>query len=179
MWTCKATQFWTVLMLAGLIAVGCTPRTTTEGGNEATQAQNPSIPEYPPLHNVDVKVCGNIIAPLEDGKRCVSTQLQLWGPVGEAKLVQTGVSLPSVSAVQHKVAIASKGCYPAYPQPSQEQFYWADTIIQVNRGGEPPTIEMTQTQLSNQHVHELVTGTLSDSTVPTFGGVGCEPAPAN
>lgn len=175
---CKATQFWTVMMLAGLTAVGCTPRTTTGGGNEAPQAQNPSISEYPPLHNVDVEVCGNIVAPLEDGKRCITTQLQLWGPVGEAKLVQTGVSLPSVSAVQHKVAIASKGCYPAYSQPSQEQFYWADTIIQVNRGGKT-TIEVKPTQLSNQQVHELVTGKLSNSSVPTFGGGGCEPAPAS
>jgi hypothetical protein len=178
MGTCKATQFWTVLMLAGSIAVGCTPRTTTEGGNEATQAQNPSIPEYPPLYDVDVEVCGNIIAPVEDGKPCITTQLQLWGPVGEAKLVQTGISLPAVSAVQHKVAIASKGCYPAYPQPSQEQFYWADTIIQVNRGGKT-IIEVKPTQLSNQQVHALVTGTLSNPDVPTFGGVGCEPAPAN
>jgi hypothetical protein len=174
--TCKATQFWTVLMLAGSIVVGCTPRTTTEGVNEATQAQNSSIPEYPPLYNVDVEVCGNIIAPVEDGKRCITTKLQLWGPVGEAKLVQTGASLPSVSAVQHKVAIASKGCYPVYSEPSQEQFYWADTIIQVNQGGET-TIEMKPTQLSNQQVHELVNGTLSNPSVPTFGGVGCEPAP--
>jgi hypothetical protein len=178
MWICKATQFWMVLMLAGSIAVGCTPRTTTEGGNEATQAQNPSIPEYPPLYNVDVEVCGNIIAPAKDGKRCITTQLQLWGPVGEAKLVQTGVSLPSVSAVQHKVEIASKGCYPAYSQPSQEQSYWADTIIQVNRGGKT-TIEVQPIQLSNQQVHELITGKLSNPSVPTFSGVGCEPAPVN
>lgn len=178
MWICKATQYWMVPMFAGLIAVGCTPRTATGDSNEATQAQNASIPEYPPLYNVDVEVCGNIIAPLEGGKRCITTQLQLWGPVGEAKLVQTGVTLPSVSAVQHKVAIASKGCYPVYPEPAQEQSYWADTIIQVNRGGEPPTIEMAQTQLSNQQVHELVTGTLSDATAPTFGGAGCEPVPA-
>lgn len=178
MWICKAAQYWMVPMFAGLIAVGCTPRTTTGGGNEATQAQNAPIPEYPPLYNVDVKVCGNIIAPLEDGKRCNSTQLQLWGPVGEAKLVQTGVALPSVSAVQHKVAISSKGCYPAYSQPSQEQFYWADTIIQVNRGGET-TVEVKPTQLSNQQVHELVTGKLSNPSVPTFSGVSCEPTPAS
>ncbi|MBW4695323.1 MAG: hypothetical protein KME27_26535 [Lyngbya sp. HA4199-MV5] len=75
-------------------------------------------------------------------------------------------------------ANASKGCYPAYSQPSQEQFYWADTIIQVNWGGKT-TIEVKPTQLSNQQVHELVTGRLSNSSVPTFGGVGCEPAPAN
>jgi hypothetical protein len=178
MWICKAAQYWMVPMFAGLIAVGCTPRTATGDSNEATQAQNASIPEYPPLYNVDVEVCGNIIAPLEGGKRCITTQLQLWGPVGEAKLVQTGVTLPSVSAVQHKVVIASKGCYPVYPEPAQEQSYWADTIIQVNRGGEPPIIEMAQTQLSNQQVHELVTGTLSDATAPTFGGAGCEPVPA-
>ncbi|NJK53590.1 MAG: hypothetical protein HC936_13710 [Leptolyngbyaceae cyanobacterium SU_3_3] len=135
MGTCKATQFWAVLMLAGLIAVGCTPRTTTGGGNEATQAQNPSIPEYPPLHNVDVEVCGNIIAPLKDGKRCITTQLRLWGPVGEAKLVQTGVSLPSVSAVQHKVAIARKVATRHTPNLHKNNFYWADTIIQINRGG--------------------------------------------
>lgn len=176
MWICKATQYWMVLMLAGLIAVGCTPRTTTGGDNEVTQAQNPSVPEYPPLYSVDVEVCGNIIAPLKDGKRCITTQLQLWGPVGEAKLVQTGVSLPSVSAVQHKVAISAKGCYPAYSQPSQKQFYWADTIIQVNQGGET-TVEVKPTQLSNQQVHELVTGKLSNPNVPTFSGVSCEPVP--
>ena len=178
MWTCKVPQCWTILTVAGLMAVGCTPITSTSSSSETTQVQSPSIPEYPPLYNVDVEVCGNIIAPLKDGKRCITTKLQLWGPVGEAKLVRTGVSLPSVSAVQHKVAIASKGCYPAYSQPSQEQFYWADTIIQVNRGGETK-IEVKPTQLSNQQVHELVTGKLSTTTVPTFGGVGCEPAPAN
>ncbi|PSB23361.1 hypothetical protein C7B61_00650 [filamentous cyanobacterium CCP1] len=178
MGSCKATQYWTVGTLVSLLVVGCSPRTTTGAENEATQAQSPSIPEYPPLYNVDVEVCGNIIAPLEGGKRCISTQLQLWGPIGEAKLVQTGVALPSVSAVQHKVAIASKGCYPIYPEPAQEQSYWADTIVQVNRGGEPTTIEMTQTQLSNQQIHELVTGTLSNATAPTFGGAGCEPVPA-
>ncbi|MGI0491385.1 hypothetical protein ACN4EG_06210 [Alkalinema pantanalense CENA528] len=178
MGTCETIQFWTVLILIGLIAVGCTPRTTTGTRNEASQAQNPAIPEYPPLYNVDVKVCGNIIAPLKDGKRCITTQLQLWGPVGAAKLVQTGVSLPSVSAVQHKVAIASAGCYPAYSQPSQEQFYWADTIIQVNRGGET-TIEVKPTQLANQEVHELLTGKLANPRVSTFSGVSCEPAPVN
>jgi hypothetical protein len=47
MWTCKATQYWTVVTFVGLLAVGCTPRTATGGGNEATQAQNPSISEYP------------------------------------------------------------------------------------------------------------------------------------
>lgn len=176
--SCKATQYWTVGALVGLLIVGCSPRTTTEAGNETTQAQSSSIPEYPPLYNVDIKICGNIVAPFEDGKRCITTQLQLWGPVGEAKLVQTGVSLPSVSAVQHKVAISSKGCYPAYSQPSQEQFYWANTIIQVNRGGET-TVEVKPTQLSNQQVHELVTGKLSNPSVPTFSGVSCEPAPAS
>jgi hypothetical protein len=51
-------------------------------------------------------------------------------------------------------------------------------IIQVNRGGKT-TIEVKPTQLSNQQVHELVTGKLSNSSVPTFGGVGCEPASAS
>jgi hypothetical protein len=170
---------WIVLLLGGSIAASCIPTANTNRENANTQAQNPSIPEYPPLYDVEVEVCGNIIAPLTDGERCVTTQLQLWGPIGEAKLVRAGVALPSVSAVEHKIAIASKGCYPVYSEPAQEQFYWADTIIQVNQGGEPPTIEMMQTQLSNQQVHDLVTGTLSDATVPTFGGVGCEPAPAN
>ncbi len=176
--SCKATQYWTVITLLGLLIVGCSLQPTTGAGNESTQAQSSSIPEYPPLYNVDIEVCGNIIAPLKDGKRCITTQLQLWGPVGEAKLIQTGVSLPSISAVPHKLAIASKGCYPAYSQPSQEQFYWADTIIQVNRGGKT-TIAVKPTPLSNQQVHELVTGKLSNSSVPTFGGVGCEPVPAN
>ena len=56
MWTCKTTQYWTVVTLAGLLAVGCAPRTATGGGTEATQAQNSSIPEYPPLYNVDAEV---------------------------------------------------------------------------------------------------------------------------
>jgi hypothetical protein len=30
--------------MVGLLAVGCTPRTTTGGGNETTQAQNPYNP---------------------------------------------------------------------------------------------------------------------------------------
>ncbi len=76
------------------------------------------------------------------------------------------------------LAIASRGCYPAYSQPSQEQFYSADTIIQVNRGGKT-TIEVKPTQLTNQQIHELVTGRSASPGILTFGGVGCEPVAAN
>ncbi|MCW5318525.1 hypothetical protein GTQ43_33890 [Nostoc sp. KVJ3] len=68
----------------------------------------------------------------------------MWGPVGEAKLVRAGISLPSVSSVEHKLAIASKGCYPIYSQPDQQQFYWANSIIQVNRGELHPQSKSSQ-----------------------------------
>lgn len=178
MFTRKAAQHSMVITLAGLMAVGCSPRSATEGETASTQAQSPPIPDYPPLYNVDVNVCGDIIAPLQGDKRCISTKLQLWGPVSEAKLVRAGVALPAVSAVEHKVAIASKGCYPAYSQPSQEQFYSADTVIQVNRGGRT-TIEVKPTQLTNQQVHALITGRSASPGILTFGGVGCEPVATN
>ncbi len=99
-----------------------------QGERNTTQAQAQTVPDYPPMYDVDVRVCGNIIAPLKDGKRCVNQQLRLWGPVGEAKLARAGISLPSVKSVEHKLAITSKGCYPVYSQPDQQQFYWADSI---------------------------------------------------
>ncbi|WP_334967078.1 hypothetical protein [Nostoc sp.] len=44
------------------------------------------------------------------------------------KLVPAGISLPSVSSLEHKLVSASKGCYPVYSQPDQQQFYWANSI---------------------------------------------------
>jgi hypothetical protein len=175
MFTHKVNWLW--LLVIGGIVTACTPTTVNVSGKDernTTQAQ--TVPDYPPMYDVDVKVCGNIIAPLKDGKRCVNQQLRLWGPVGEAKLVPAGISLPSVSSVEHKLAIASKGCYPVYSQPDQQQFYWANSIIQVNRGGTAPTVEVKPTQLSNQQINELMTSKLSSRTITTFGGVGCEPA---
>ncbi|MFN6478239.1 hypothetical protein [Nostoc sp. DedQUE07] len=175
MFTCKVNWLW--LLVIGGIVTACTPTTVNVSGKDeknTTQAQ--TVPDYPPMYDVDVKVCGNIIAPLKDGKRCVNQQLRLWGPVGEAKLVRAGISLPSVSSVEHKLAIASKGCYPVYSQPDQQQFYWANSIIQVNRGETAPTVEVKPTQLSNQQIDELMTSKLSSRTITTFGGVGCEAA---
>ncbi|MEH2187390.1 MAG: hypothetical protein V7K64_14635 [Nostoc sp.] len=177
MFTCKVNWLW--LLVIGGIVTACTPTTVNVSGKDernTTQAQAQTVPDYPPMYDVNVKVCGNIIAPLKDGKRCVNQQLRLWGPVGEAKLVRAGISLPSVSSVEHKLAIASKGCYPIYSQPDQQQFYWANSIIQVNRGGTAPTVEVKPTQLSNQQIYELMTSKLSSRTITTFGGVGCEPA---
>ncbi|MCC2691536.1 hypothetical protein [Nodularia sp. LEGE 04288] len=177
MFNCKLNWFW--LMTTGVMVAACTHTTIdTSGNSESNIAQASSIPNYPPMYNVEVKVCGDIIAPIRDEQRCINQNLRLWGPVKEAKLVRTGISLPSVSAVDHKVAIASQGCYPVYSQPSQAQFYWADTIIQVNRGS-TPTIEIKQTQLSNQQIYELMTNRLTSRRIATFGGMGCEPAPVN
>lgn len=175
MFTCKVNWLW--LLVIGGIVTACTPTTVNVSGKDernTTQAQ--TVPDYPPMYDVDVKVCGNIIAPLKDGKRCVNQQLRLWGSVGEAKLVRAGISLPSVSSVEHKLAIASKGCYPIYSQPDRQQFYWANSIIQVNRGETAPTVEVKPTQLSNQQINELMTSKLSSRTITTFGGVGCEAA---
>ncbi|OYD89690.1 hypothetical protein CDG76_34480 [Nostoc sp. 'Peltigera membranacea cyanobiont' 210A] len=175
MFTCKVKWLW--LLVIGGIVTACTPTTVNVSGKDernTTQAQ--TVPDYPPMYDVDVKVCGNIIAPLKDGKRCVNQQLRLWGPVGEAKLVRAGISLPSVSSVEHKLAIASKGCYPVYSQPDQQQFYWANSIIQVNKGETAPTVEVKPTQLSNQQIDELMTSKLSSRTITTFGGAGCEAA---
>jgi hypothetical protein len=175
MFTRKINWLW--LLVIGGILTACTPTTVNvSGNNERNTTQAQAVPDYPPMYDVDVKVCGNIIAPLKDGKRCVNQQLRLWGPVGEAKLVRAGISLPSVSSVEHKLAIASKGCYPVYSQPDQQQFYWANSIIQVNRGGTAPTVEVKPTQLSNQQINELMTSKLSSRTITTFGGVGCEAA---
>lgn len=175
MFTCKVNWLW--LLVIGGIVTACTPTTVNVSGkDERNTIQAQTVPDYPPMYDVDVKVCGNIIAPLKDGKRCVNQQLRLWGPVGEAKLVRAGISLPSVSSVEHKLAIASKGCYPVYSQPDQQQFYWANSIIQVNKGETAPTVEVKPTQLSNQQIDELMTSKLSSRTITTFGGVGCEPA---
>ncbi|MBD2341475.1 hypothetical protein H6G64_31485 [Calothrix sp. FACHB-156] len=178
MFTRKVNWLW--LLVIGGTVTACTPPTLVNLNDKdernTTQAQAETVPDYPPMYDVDVKVCGNIIAPLKEGKRCVNQELRLWGPVGEAKLVRAGISLPSVSSVENKLAIASKGCYPVYSQPSQQQFYWADSIIQVNKGGTAPTVEVKPTQLSKQQIHDLMTSKLSSRTITTFGGVGCESA---
>ncbi|MCC5632003.1 hypothetical protein LC613_30415 [Nostoc sphaeroides CHAB 2801] len=99
MFTCKVNWLW--LLVIGGIATACTPNTVNVSGKDeknTIQAQAQTVPDYPPMYDVDVKVCGNIIAPLKDGKRCVNQQLRLWGPVREAKLVRAGISLPSVSS---------------------------------------------------------------------------------
>ncbi|MEH2359748.1 hypothetical protein [Nostoc sp.] len=175
MFTRKVNWLW-LLVIVGIVTA-CTPTTVNVSGkDEKNRTQAQTVPDYPPMYDVDVKVCGNIIAPLKDGKRCVNQQLRLWGPVGEAKLVRAGISLPSVSSVEHKLVIASKGCYPVYSQPDQQQFYWTNSIIQVNRGDTAPTVEVKLTQLSNQQIYELMTSKLSSRTITTFGGVGCEAA---
>ncbi|MGM3309738.1 hypothetical protein ACSQ6I_27770 [Anabaena sp. WFMT] len=170
----------TWLLVIGIILAACTPNTVDKSGKSESniaKAQTPSVPNYPPMYDVEVKVCGNIIAPVKDGKRCIKHNLRLWGPVEEAKLVQTGIPLAAMSAVDHKLAISSKGCYPEYSQPSQQQFYWADLLIYVNKTGKKPTIEVNTTQLSNQQIDRLMTNQFSSPTIATFGGVGCEPLP--
>lgn len=174
----KLNCFW--LMIIGIILAACTPDTVdtnSKSESNIAKAQAPSIPEYPPMYNVEVKVCGNILAPVKDGKRCINQKLRLWGPVEGIKLVQTGIPLPALSAVRHKVAISSKGCYPEYSQPSEQRFYWADTMIPVNKTGKKPTIEVNKTQLSNQEIFSLINSRFSTPTIATFGGVGCKPLP--
>ncbi|MBS3030660.1 MAG: hypothetical protein HCA25_00025 (plasmid) [Dolichospermum sp. DET50] len=170
----------TWLLVIGGILVACTNASAdlnTNQQNNITKAQTSSIPNYPPMYDVEVKICDNIIAPVKDGKRCIKHKLRLWGLVEEAKLVRTGIPLPSMSAVAHKLAISSKGCYPEYSQPSQPQFYWADLLIYVNKRGAKPTIEVNKIQLSNQQIYELMTSQFSTPRIATFGGVGCKPLP--
>ncbi|WP_353933336.1 hypothetical protein WJM97_22865 (plasmid) [Okeanomitos corallinicola TIOX110] len=174
----KVNCFW--LMITGIILAACTPDTVdtnSKSESNIAKAQAPSIPEYPPMYNVKVNICGNIIAPIKDGKRCIKHNLRLWGPVEEAKLVQTGIPLAAMSAVDHKLAIRSRGCYPEYSQPSDQQFYWADLLIYVNKTGKKPTIEVNTTQLSNQEIFSLINSRFSTPTIATFGGVGCKPLP--
>jgi hypothetical protein len=170
---------WLSLILTGLVAA-CSPITVDVTGNNnsntTTKTQALSAPNYPVMYDVEIKVCGNIIAPLKDGKRCIQQKPRLWGPIGEVKLIPAGIALPSVSAVDHKLAIASKGCYPAYSKPSQQQFYWLDVIIPVNKTAPKPTMEIKKNQLSNQQIDELVKSNFTRRTISTFGGVGCEPA---
>jgi hypothetical protein len=96
-------------MITGIILAACTPDTVDTNSKSETniaKAQAPSIPEYPPMYNVQVNICGNIIAPIKDGKRCIRHNLRLWGPVEEAKLVQTGIPLGSMSAVELGLEVA-------------------------------------------------------------------------
>ncbi|MBD2695017.1 hypothetical protein [Anabaena catenula] len=170
----------TWLLVIGIILAACTPNTVDISGKSESniaKAQTPSVPNHPPMYDVAVNVCGNIIAPVKEGKRCIKHNLRLWGPVEEAKLVQTGIPLGSMSAVDHKLAISSKGCYPEYSLPSQQQFYWADLLIYVNKAGKKPTIELNKTQLSNQEIFSLMNSRFSSPTITTFGGVGCKPLP--
>ena len=103
----KVNCFW--LVTTGIILAACTPDTVdtnSKSESNTAKAQAPSIPEYPPMYNVKVNICGNIIAPIKDGKRCIRHNLRLWGPVEEAKLVQTGIPLGSMSAVELGLEVA-------------------------------------------------------------------------
>jgi hypothetical protein len=164
-----------VVLLGATIAVACSSTSDNKSDQNTTAVQAQEKPEYPPLYHVEVQVCGDIVAPIKNGERCLTNQLRLWGPVDEAKLIRTGISLPSLQSVEHKIAISSKGCYPVYAQPSQEQFYWVDSIIQVNKGT-TPTVQVQRTQLSSEQVAELLSNKLTKPTIQTFGGVGCQPA---
>lgn len=141
-----------------------------------TQEVAQVIPQYPSLYKVDIQVCGDILAPVgENGKRCANKKLHLWGPVGEARLLQTDVDMPLLTNLGHGVAITSKGCYPAYKQPSADQFYWVDMTVRVNKGGKA-LVESQTTLLSNKQVHEIVINKISDVTIQTFGRASCQPA---
>lgn len=174
----KVNWFW--LLTTGMILAACTPNNvdiSSKTDSNIAKAKVSSVPNYLAMYDVEIKVCGNIIAPVKDGKRCIKHNQCLWDSVTEAKLVQKGIPLPSMSAVDHKLAISSKGCYPAYSQPSQQQFYWADLLIYVNKGKTKPTIETNKTQLSNQQIFNLTNSQFSSPRIATFGGVGCQSVP--
>lgn len=166
-----------VVLLGAIVAVACSSTSDNKSDQKITAVQAQEKPKYPPLYHVEVQVCGEIVAPVKNGERCLTNQLRLWGPVGEAKLIRTGISLPSLQSVEHKIAISSKGCYPVYAQPSQEQFYWVDSIIQVNKGTKP-SVQVQTTQLSPQQIAGVLSDKLPKPTIQTFGGVGCQPAPS-
>jgi hypothetical protein len=177
MLTSKLNKFY--LLIIGVILSTFTTsvvNVSDMGESNVTKAQAITVVNYPPMYDVYVKVCGDIIAPVKNGKRCIEQKLNLWGPVKEAKLIRTGISLAAVSAVEHKIAIFSKGCYPAYSKPSQQHFYWTDTTIFINKKGGIPKIEFKKTLLSNSQIHELIANQIYTPRIAIFGGVGCEPA---
>lgn len=173
------TKLTFILLGALLTGAGCSASTTTN--NPATPASvQPhevvqAIPQYP-LYEVQVRVCGDIIVSKNsNGERCVANKLYLWGPVGETRLIQTELDMPLANNLGYRVAVRAKGCYPAYKQPNENQFYWAGMAVRVHKGGKT-SLESKKTLLSNEQVHEVVKNRFSGVTIQTFGRPDCQPA---
>ncbi|NJR73678.1 MAG: hypothetical protein HC773_08315 [Scytonema sp. CRU_2_7] len=150
MFTRKVNWLW--LLVIGGTVTACTRSTpvnlSDKDERNTTQAQAETVPDYPPMYDVDVKVCGNIIAPLKEEKRCVNKQLRLWGPVGEAKLVRAGISLPSVSSVEHKLAIARKAVILFTPNLPSNSFIGLIPLFKST--GEELHLQLRSNQLNFQ-----------------------------
>ena len=174
------TKLTFILLGALLTGSGCSASITAN--NSATSASvqphevAQAIPQYPPLYEVQVQVCGDIIVSQNsNGERCAANKLYLWGPVGETRLVQTELDMPLTSNLGHRVAVRAKGCYPAYKQPNENQFYWVGMEVRVHKGGKT-LVESKKTLLSNEQVHEVVKNRFSGVTIQTFGRPDCQPA---
>lgn len=111
--------FLSLSSMVGLAIVaqlgGCSGSTISQPPSPSVSA-TPAIPQYPPMQEVSVKVCGDIPAPVNAaGERCQERKFRLWGQQVEAKLLQSsGVVL--TSRVDN-VYLKSEGCYPASQKP--------------------------------------------------------------
>jgi hypothetical protein len=173
------TKLTFILLGALLTGSGCSASTTANNSATSTSVQPYEvarvIPQYP-LYEVQVRVCGDIIiSKNSNGERCAANKLYLWGPVGETRLVQTELDIPLASNLGHRVAVRAKGCYPAYKQPHENQFYWVNMAVRVHKGGKT-LVESKKTLLSNEQVHEVVKNRFSGGTIQTFGRLDCQPA---
>jgi hypothetical protein len=156
-----------VLML-GSCGGGSKSKTDSSDFSESTP-----VPEHPPVYLVRVEVCD--YAP---DQPCKVINSKLWGDVGEAKMLPVSPQESGEETlVEQKLAISSRGCLGAYPQPQAQQFYWESLSLGVDSNF-TPKVKVETTLIDNEEVDELLNFGLPKVFVETIRA-SCQPVPSN
>lgn len=156
-----------ILFIASLIVTSCNRQVKEDNKNsvlassflEAKQ-ETEDRPSKWLIFQVDWRICGKVrdLSGQQDANGCIKSfsPLYLWGEVGEAKLVKTGYSSLQKADVEDAfVAIASRGCFPRFQRPQEEQLYSTERIVFVEKGTEPK-IEIIKTHLTERQVNDIL-----------------------
>lgn len=177
----KMKTFSSVLLLAIISLFGCAKNSTdvqtdTSKSKMSLERQlyNKQVPTSPPLYEVRWEVCKVVKNALTGESGCVKnfTPRLLWGPVGEAKLIEDAYHNGNDVTQEYHLAISSAGCFPPYTQRAPQAFYNADASFQVKKGTKP-TISLSKTLLDNSKVRSLLTK--KQASYGLIGNTPCKP----
>lgn len=156
-----------ILFIASLIVTSCTRQVKEDNNSHAiassfieAKQEAEDRPSKWLIFQVDWRICGKVkdLSGQQDANGCIKSfsPLYLWGEVGEAKLVKTGYSSLQKAGIEDAfVAIASRGCFPQFQRPQQEQLYSTERMVFVEKGTEPK-IDIIKTHLTERQVNEIL-----------------------